>query len=208
MEETNATRQRSRRTESLSPSPTTTARNLPPVRRTKALRSDISLPLQHTRLRNLIYFLVFFTTLLTVFYSYRAVQNKRSVGGWWNLATGRHQAPTFKQTAGEWGGGSAGQHQASGESVEDKINALAAALGMPSHELASAIAVAVQNYVPPASLSSVAAKETGPAVKVLVEGGDNGEEYAGTAAESPGVVAGIVHGVEANIENFVGMEEP
>jgi len=48
-----------------------------------------------------------------------------------------------------------------GSGVEDKINALAEALGMPPKELASAIAGAVKEYVPPASLSSVASKETG-----------------------------------------------
>ena len=45
--------------------------------------------------------------------------------------------------------------------VDDRINDLAAALGMPSKDLASAIASAVHEYVPPASLSSVAAHQTG-----------------------------------------------
>lgn len=45
--------------------------------------------------------------------------------------------------------------------VEQRINDLASALGMPSKDLASAIAVAVHKYVPPATLSSVAAHQTG-----------------------------------------------
>lgn len=46
-------------------------------------------------------------------------------------------------------------------SVEERINELASALGMPSKDLASAIAIAVREYVPPASLSSVSAHQTG-----------------------------------------------
>lgn len=55
------------------------------------------------------------------------------------------------------------------ESVEDRINGLARALGIPSKELASAIAGAVRQYVPPASLSSIAAKETGEVVENLLK---------------------------------------
>ena len=55
------------------------------------------------------------------------------------------------------------------ESVEDRIRGLARALGIPSKELASAIAGAVRQYVPPASLSSIAAKETGEAVERLLK---------------------------------------
>lgn len=97
------------------------------------------------------------------------------MGGWWNLALGKR--PPQLQDGGKnsqssmlgrnwWGSGSTGAND-----VEDKINALAEALGMPPKELASAIAGAVKEYVPPASLSSVAAKETGrssEAIKVLL----------------------------------------
>ena len=55
------------------------------------------------------------------------------------------------------------------ESVEDRINGLANALGIPSRELASAIAGAVRQYVPPASLSSIAAKETGKVLESLLK---------------------------------------
>ena len=54
------------------------------------------------------------------------------------------------------------------ESVEDRINGLARALGIPSKELASAIAGAVRHYVPSASLSSIVAKETGEIVESLL----------------------------------------
>jgi hypothetical protein len=55
------------------------------------------------------------------------------------------------------------------ESVEDRINGLATALGIPSKELASALAGLVRQYVPPASLSSIAAKETGEVVESLLK---------------------------------------
>jgi hypothetical protein len=55
------------------------------------------------------------------------------------------------------------------ESVEDRINGLAMALGIPSKELASAIAGLVRQYVPPASLSSIVAKETGEVVESLLK---------------------------------------
>ncbi|KAF6752389.1 hypothetical protein DFP72DRAFT_904766 [Ephemerocybe angulata] len=189
----------------------------PPPRRSRGLRHDISLPLMNTSLWKVIYALVAFTTLLTAFYAYRTVQHKREVGGWWNLALGR-KPPTAGMYGGheqegvqyQSGAGNTGQGKTPSGDVEDKIHALAMALGMPSNELASAIALAVRNYVPPASLSSVAAKETGSAVKVLVEGAlEEFEEAVPVASPTAtGVISGIVEGVEAGFENFVGMEEP
>jgi len=55
------------------------------------------------------------------------------------------------------------------ESLEDRINGLARVLGIPSKELASAVAGAIRQYVPPASLSSIAAKETGEVVEILLK---------------------------------------
>lgn len=99
-----------------------------------------------------------------------------------------------------------GERSAREESVEDRINALASALGMPSNELASAVASAVRSYVPPASLSSVAAKETGEAVKVLLSEKNGGEGHiSGFTAETIGGIAG---GIVNGVEGFVGMEEP
>ena len=82
--------------------------------------------------------------------SYRTVDHKADVGSWWNIVFDKRS-----------------QTYAREESVEERINALANALGMPPNELASAVAGAVRSYVPPASLSSVAAKETGEAAQVL-----------------------------------------
>jgi len=85
------------------------------------------------------------------------------------------------------GGANERSESAMGQSrdVEDKINALAEALGMPTKELASAIAGAVKKYVPPASLSSIssaAARETGrssEAAKILWDEQEMGEGRRG-----------------------------
>lgn len=67
---------------------------------------------------------------------------------------------TGSQPVANAGSGGAGE-------VERRINELAAALGIPSKDLASAIAGAVREYVPRASLSSIAAHQTGYAVSQL-----------------------------------------
>jgi len=89
------------------------------------------------------------------------------------------------------------------DSVEAHIQGLAIALGMPTNELASAIASAVRAYVPPASLSSVAAKETGEAVKVLLQEPSESETRAaaGNKEGSGGVVDTVM-------EAMVGLDEP
>ncbi|KAJ3513084.1 hypothetical protein NMY22_g15150 [Coprinellus aureogranulatus] len=209
MEQVTGTRERGdarQRDGTSTQSPKTTQKNLPPPRRGKAIRRDISLPFEHTSLSKFIYGLVFLTTLLSAFYAYRMVQHKNEVGGWWNLALGRR--PDMVQDAYATAGKA--NEKPTEHGVEQKINELAEALGMPSNELASAIALAVRNYVPPASLSSVAAKETGTAVKVLVEGAAETESL-NVPTSSPtatGIVGGVVEGIEKGFENFVGFEEP
>jgi len=83
--------------------------------------------------------------------------------------------------------------------VEDRINALAKALGMPPKELASAIAGAVKEYVPPAilsSMSSAAAKETGRNADTSNILWAEGEEEGGD---------GVMRDVLGSV---VGMDEP
>jgi hypothetical protein len=108
-----------------------------------------------------------------------------------------------------WRGSNRGESDSQSETVEDRINALALALGMPSKELASAIAIAVREYVPPASLSSIAAKETGTVVdseaqkveeRIKTNKGNPGSEDV----RSTGVLEGVVNGMGS----FVGMDEP
>ncbi|KAJ7300415.1 hypothetical protein DFH08DRAFT_760404 [Mycena albidolilacea] len=144
---------------------------LPPKRQGPLIK-PVDKPLASTRLNRLIYLLLLLSTLLSAYYGYRVVQWKTDVGGWWNLALGRRppdkvrrqraarleKITTHKRE----------EEKASSETVEERINALADALGMPSRDLASAIAGAVRQHVPPASLSSVAAHQTGAAVDELL----------------------------------------
>ncbi|KAJ8522844.1 hypothetical protein ONZ45_g675 [Pleurotus djamor] len=191
-------------------SPTTTSENLPPPRTKKPLKS-VSPPLASARLNRLIYALVLTTALLGAYYSYRIVQYKTQVGGWWNFAVGR-RPPQFQPNGGantpaEGSEGARARGKSKETTVEERINALAEALGMPSKELASAIAIAVKEYVPPASLSSVAAKETGPAVEAMLKADSNPHNPpASNTQEGDG--AGVVRGVFSGVESFVGLDEP
>jgi hypothetical protein len=163
-------------------------------------------PLSSTPLHRHIYTLIGLATLLTAYYSYRTIQWKTEVGGWWNLATGARPEnlhsgdgkPSKTKTSGSRGKG--GDSHA-GSTVESKINELALALGLPSNDLAKAIASAVREYVPPASLSSIRERETGsPVVDVLLAGSEQGkkvEQESKENAETPGV-----------LDSFVGLDEP
>jgi len=139
---------------------------------------------------------------LIAWYSWRIVGYKREVGGWWNLAIGK-KAPVPEPSATGWfstSSGGTGEGSGGVDEVEQRINALASALGMPPTHLASAIASAVREHVPPASLSSVAASEpTGSATKILV----NGEE--GDETESQEGVVGTAGGILGSV---VGLDEP
>ncbi|KZP25871.1 hypothetical protein FIBSPDRAFT_909408 [Athelia psychrophila] len=177
--------------------------DLPPSRPRKKALTRVDAPLTNLSLNNLIYILSLLSVALIAWYSWRIVGYKREVGGWWNLALGK-KAHASEPSATGWFSHSkadkgTGEGRGGGNEVEERINALAAALGMPPTHLASAIASAVREHVPPASLSSVAASEpTGAATKVLVN--DEGEE--GEAQESEGVTASGVLG------SMVGMDEP
>ncbi|KAF9253938.1 hypothetical protein L218DRAFT_968567 [Marasmius fiardii PR-910] len=76
---------------------------------------------------------------------------------------------------------------------------------MPPRDLARAIAGAVREYVPPASLSSIRAKETaGPAVDVLL-----GEKEAPEGSEGQGNAgSGESVGTGGVMDSFVGFDEP
>ncbi|KAJ7874465.1 hypothetical protein B0H13DRAFT_1633090, partial [Mycena leptocephala] len=154
----------------------------------------------------LIYLLLLLSTLLSAYYGYRVVQWKTEVGGWWNLALGK-RPPQLKFEEGERPKAKARKGKKdTGETVEDRINALADALGMPSRDLASAIAGAVKQYVPPASLSSVAAHQTGEAVEVLLNSAEKTDEQR--AAEKNAEGGGVVDGIASGFGSFVGMDEP
>ncbi|KAJ7186544.1 hypothetical protein C8R46DRAFT_935625 [Mycena filopes] len=188
--------------------------HLPPKREKPAM-APVERPLKYTRLNRLIYLLVLFSTLLSAYYGYRVLQWKTEVGGWWNLALGK-RPPQLKypdgaeRPTGRKGKSAKGKGKDS-ETVEDRINALADALGMPSRDLASAIAGAVKQYVPPASLSSVAAHQTGAAVDALLKETDKTEEERKTDAATEKAqegAGGVVEGLASGIGSFVGMDEP
>ena len=111
-------------------------------------------------------YIALFVALLLAFYAWRLTMWKAEAGSWWNLALGK-RPPAMRD--GSPGSGSrvnmADVTPTPGSgvdmTVEERISELAKALGMPSKDLASAIAVAVHDYVPPATLSSVAAHQTG-----------------------------------------------
>jgi hypothetical protein len=89
-------------------------------------------------------------------------------------------------------------------SIEKRIEDLASALGMPAGDLAGAIAVAVREFVPPATLSSISsqAKATphGTLVDVLL-----GETASASAADGQPTAPGGVGGILGSV---VGMDEP
>jgi len=140
------------------------SKDLPPSRKSTAIK-PVSPPLSKISLHKFIYALTFILLLFGAFYSYRMVQYKTQIGGWWNLLMGK--SPVYNQ-----GHGPGGEHykscSPSESTVEDRINAIAEALGMPSSDLAQVIAAAVvQHRATSATLSSVTAKKTGEAINVL-----------------------------------------
>ncbi|KAL6310271.1 hypothetical protein BKA93DRAFT_814049 [Sparassis latifolia] len=183
--------------------------DLPPPRDRKKATAPISPPLSRVPLHRFVYYLALFAVIVSAFYTWRLFQWKAKVGGWWNLALGR-RPPGMQSQGVSWPGGVAptstpppsGGHA----SVEQRINELAAALGIASKDLASAIASAVREHVPPASLSSTAAHETGDAVQYLI----NPTSASASETESdPGTPAsrGIIKTVASAFEAVVGLDD-
>ncbi|PCH34583.1 hypothetical protein WOLCODRAFT_133521 [Wolfiporia cocos MD-104 SS10] len=187
--------------------------DLPPPRdRKKAIR-PVSPPLSNVSLSRFNYAIVLLAALLVAFYAWRLAQWKAEVGGWWNLALGRRPLALQNQNQGtsSSAGASANpglkwQRHDEEPSVEDRIEELAAALGIPSKDLAQAIAGAVRDNVPPASLSSVSAHETGDAVKYIV----NPSSPSSSAAENAPVSTASkgFKAMESAFEAMVGLDEP
>lgn len=148
------------------PSAVKTQDDLPPTRDRKGIR-PVSPPLSNTSFRKFNYYMAVAGALLLAFYAWRLTVWKANAGSWWNLVLGK-QPPAFREGGSGSGSGTSVTFQATPTagggvdiSVEERINELASALGMPSKDLASAIAVAVHDYVPPATLSSIASSQTG-----------------------------------------------
>ncbi|OBZ72927.1 hypothetical protein A0H81_07188 [Grifola frondosa] len=154
-------------------------RDLPPPRNRKPMR-PVSPPFSKMPLHRFNYYIAVLAVLLAAFYAYRMLQWK---------ADEAPSAAEWRQP-GQWTAARGGE-----PTVEDRINELASALGVPSKELASAIAAAVREYVPPASLSSVAAHQTGSAVQFLM---DPSGAAASKADQTP--VAGATRGIASVFE--------
>ncbi|KAI0074891.1 hypothetical protein K474DRAFT_1709459 [Panus rudis PR-1116 ss-1] len=185
--------------------------DLPPPREGKGIRS-VSPPLSNTPLHRFNYYIALLAVLLLAIYSYRLLQWKANAGGWWNLALGKR--PPIAQTQDAQSSGQSGWKGTGAPSggaradltVEQRIEELASALGMPSKDLASAIAGAVREFVPPATLSSVSASQTGEAVSYLVDpsgaaASESESAIGATATKGFKVVASA-------FEAAVGMDEP
>ncbi|KAK7696504.1 hypothetical protein QCA50_001162 [Cerrena zonata] len=183
--------------------------DLPPPRQKRALRS-VSPPLSNVSLHRFNYYLAIFATLLFALYTYKLIQWKADAGSWWNLMLGK-RPPMMQGNGGPQGGNDwqvAGTDGRGDMSVEQRINELALALGMPSKDLASAIANVVREYVPPASLSSISAHQSGEAVSYLVD--PSGASVSATETQTA-VTENVTKGlgtVASVIEAAIGMDEP
>ena len=129
----------------ISPTPIASPDLPPPRARAKGLK-PVRKPLSNVRLINLIYALAALGVLLCALYAYRLAQVTAEVGGWWNLALGKRppQLNPNPQATGHklgWKGqpkprtsqssSSPDKRTYGDESIEERINALAEALGMP-----------------------------------------------------------------------------
>ncbi|GJE95254.1 hypothetical protein PsYK624_114370 [Phanerochaete sordida] len=185
--------------------------DLPPPRDRKGIRTDVPLPLSRVPMARFNYYMALFAALVLAFYAWRLTVWKAEAGSWWNLMLGK-QPPAMRGNDGGASGVSMADVTPTPGSrgdltVEERINELASALGMPSKDLASAIAVAVHDFVPPATLSSVAAHQTGDAVQYLVDP----EGAAASDSSATAFVPVATDGAKVLNKAFdaiVGMDEP
>ena len=161
---------------------------------------DVSAPLSNTSASSTIYVLAFIAATFFAFYAYRTVSTTLGIikqttpsvhGSSWGLGFGKkHRGKD--STAG-------GRHE-KGITVESRIEELANALGVPSPDLARAIAGAVREYVPPASLSSISkqAEKTGGSQVVdrLLGKEEKDSSVIGSVGETLGSVVGLDDGPE------------
>ncbi|KZT32727.1 hypothetical protein SISSUDRAFT_964036, partial [Sistotremastrum suecicum HHB10207 ss-3] len=163
--------------------------HLPPQRKGKAIRRT-SPPLSKSPFSNFIYTIAAVLSLVIIFYTWRIWSWKTDAGGWWNLALGRTAASpvsTSQETVKLQGAGTNGR-----ELVEDKLSQLAGVLGIPAATLATAIASAVKEHVPPATLSSISKAEapTASVVRLLVN--DEQDEIRENAESFTNKLSGVV----------------
>jgi len=185
--------------------------DLPPPRDRKGIR-PVTPPFMKTSMARFNYYMAVFVALVLAFYAWRLMIWKAEAGSWWNLMLGKQPPAMRNGDAGNGSGVSMADVTPTAGSrvdltVEERINELASALGMPSKDLASAIAVAVHDHVPPATLSSVAAHQTGDAVKYLVDPEGASESDASATAIIPAATKGAKM-IHKAFDAAVGMDEP
>lgn len=162
--------------------------DLPSKRRGKAIKRT-SAPFYKTSFNTFIYSLALVAVFIVAFYAWRLMAWKREVGGWMNLALGR-KPPVSADGSGSiiYDGGTRGRK------VSAKISELAEVLGIPPATLATAIASAVSQHVPPATLSSISKNEASTASVVrslLQDENEKAKETANSFASKLGNVVGF-----------------
>ena len=186
------------------------ASDLPPKRRGKAVRHDVSKPLQHVSFSRVIYLLSIFAVLFTAFYAYRIFQWKAEVGGWWNLAMGKR--PPHLDVQADARSGSV-PHAGSGTkqdiALESHIHEVASILGMQPTDLASVLRDAVHQHVAPKTVSSLsssisASGTSAPAASIIFD-----SSYFNTGGTpGPDGVSDKVGTVARAVEAIAGFDEP
>ncbi|KAG1745117.1 uncharacterized protein EDB91DRAFT_177455 [Suillus paluster] len=158
--------------------------DLPPSRPRKEILRSVSPPGLMVPLRYFIYTLVTIALLSAGWYTYITavgLKHWKEEVGWWGVTVGRIGR---KQDKIQWRG-----QEVKGE-LEWHLSQLASALGIPATDVASAL----NPFVPPATLSSLAPQATGEAMKVLFEESHQkvgGGGTMGNVAEGLGTVVGF-----------------
>ncbi|KAL5480266.1 hypothetical protein ACEPAI_1536 [Sanghuangporus weigelae] len=185
--------------------------DLPPKRQGRAIRHDVSKPLQNVSLSRVVHLLTMFAVLFAAFYAYRFYQWKSDVGGWWNLAMGKRPPQMNAQTTGSVPRANSGMKQ--DVALESHIHGIASILGMQPTDLASALHDVVHQHVAPKTISSLsssisktasASGSSAPAASVLFDSSG----VIPDAASSTGGVTDKAGTVAKAVEALVGFDEP
>lgn len=176
--------------------------DLPEPRQGKALRKDVTLPLQNTPLSNVVYFLAAGVLLYLAYYSYLIVQWKNDAGGWVNLSLGREPTSSSNPLSSTsdkvpFGAGTKFEHKegTSGDLLESRLSELAEQLGIQPTDLASAVKPLIPT--PRAAALEKDPQATGTIASVLGEDVREASERSAAKAAAGGI-----------LETMVGMDEP
>ncbi|KAL5512389.1 hypothetical protein ACEPAG_3381 [Sanghuangporus baumii] len=188
--------------------------DLPPKRQGRAIRHDVSKPLQNVSLARVVHLLTMFAVFFAAFYAYRFYQWKSDVGGWWNLATGKRPPQMNVQTDANTGyAPRANSGMKQDAALESHIHGIASILGMQPTDLASALHDVVHQHVAPKTISSLSSSisktasvsgSSAPAASVIF--GRSGP--VPDAASSTGGVTDKAGTVAKAVEAIVGFDEP